>query len=132
MVAHSFSFLLCHQLSKGNGVQKMEEAFSIYRGRDGLALNLSYQLSYEAKEGDKHVQISWNGVGVDPHLNFERKLKMILNLCYLLQLFHILAINFCSKFQLIWDQCFLKGNSIPYNFSRYRENQISMFSRSKM
>ena len=50
----------------------MEEVFSIYRGKDGLALKLSYQLSSEAKGGDKHVQISWNGFGVDPHLNFEK------------------------------------------------------------
>ena len=50
----------------------MEEVFSIYRGRDGLACKLSYQLYSEAKGGDKPIQISWNGFGVDPHLNFER------------------------------------------------------------
>ena len=33
-------------------VQKMKEVSSIYRGRDGLALKLSYQLSFEAKGGD--------------------------------------------------------------------------------
>ena len=62
--------------------------------------------------------------------NFERKL--MLNLCYLLHLFCILAITFFSKFQLIWDWCFWKENSILYNFSRNRENQISMFSQPKM
>ena len=67
-----------------------------------------------------------------PIWNFERKLKMMLNLCYLLHLFRILAITCCSKFQLIRDWCFLKGNSIMYNFYRNRENQISMFFRSKM
>ena len=36
-------------------VQKMEEVFSIYGGRDSLALKLSYQLSFEAKGGDKPV-----------------------------------------------------------------------------
>ena len=132
MVAHSFSFLLSHQLSRGNGVQKMEEVFSIYRGRNGLALKLSYQLSSEAKGGDKPIQISWNGFGVDLHLNFERKLKMMLNLCYFLHMFRILSLTFCSKFQLIRNQCFLKGNSILYNFSRNRENQVSIFSRPKM
>ena len=66
-----------------------------------------------------------------PIWNFERKLKM-LNLCYLLHLFCILAITFFSKFQLIWDGCFWKENSILYNFSRNRENQISMFSQPKM
>ena len=66
-----------------------------------------------------------------PIWNFERKLKM-LKLCYLLHLFCILAITFFSKFQLIWDWCFWKGNSILYNFSRNRENQISMFSQPKM
>ena len=66
--------------------------------------------------------MSWNGFGVDPHLNFGRKLKMMLNLCYLLHLFRILALTFCSKLQLIQDWCFLKGNSILYNFSRDREN----------
>ena len=50
----------------------MEEVFSIYKGREGLALKLSYKLSSKAKEGDNPVQISWNGFGVDPHLNFER------------------------------------------------------------
>ena len=64
--------------------------------------------------------------------DFERKLKMMLNLYYLLHLFRILTITFCSKFQLIQDWCFLKGNSIIYNFYRNRENQISMFSRPKM
>ena len=69
---------------------------------------------------------------VDHHLKFEMKLKMMLNLCYLLHLFGVLAITFCSKFQLIWDLCLLKGNLILYNFSRNRENQISKFSRPKM
>ena len=67
-----------------------------------------------------------------PIWNFERKLKMMLNLCYLLHLFRILAITCCSKFQLIRDWCFLKGNSILYNFYTNRENQISTFSRPKM
>ena len=44
--------------------------------------------------------------------NFERKLKIMLNLCYLLHLFRTLAITCCSKFQLIRNWCFLKGNSI--------------------
>ena len=70
--------------------------------------------------------MSWNRFGVDPHLNFERKLKMMLHL------FRILALTFCSKFQLIQDWYFLKGNSILYNFSRNTENQISTFSRPKM
>ena len=67
-----------------------------------------------------------NGFGVDPHLNFERKLKMMLHPL------HILALPFCSKFQLIQNWFFFKGNSIIYNFFRNRENQISTFSRSKM
>ena len=70
--------------------------------------------------------MSWNGFGVDPHLNFERKLKMMLHLL------RILALTFCSKFQLIQDGCFLKGNSIIYNFFRNIENQISTFSRPKI
>ena len=53
----------------------MEEVFSIYRGRDGLALKLSYQLFSKAKRGDKPVQISWNGFGVDPHLKFGKKVE---------------------------------------------------------
>ena len=67
-----------------------------------------------------------------PIWNFERKLKIMLNLCYLLHLFRILAITCCSKFQLIRNWCFLKGNSIFYNFYRNREIQISTFSRPKM
>ena len=67
-----------------------------------------------------------------PIRNFEWKLKMMLNLCYLLHLFRILAITFCSKFQLIWYWCVLKGNSILYNFYRNRGNQISTFSRPIM
>ena len=39
--------------------------------------------------------MSWNGFGADPHLNFERKLKMMLHPL------HILALTFCSKFQFI-------------------------------
>ena len=64
--------------------------------------------------------------------NFERKLKMVLNLCYLLHLFRILAITCCSKFQLIRDWCFLKGNLTLYNFYRNREIQISTFFWPKM
>ena len=45
-----FAFLLA--LQREFGVLKMEEVFSIYKGRDGLALKLSYQLSSEAKGGD--------------------------------------------------------------------------------
>ena len=67
-----------------------------------------------------------------PIWNFEWKLKMMLNLCYLLHLFRILAITLCSKFQLIWYWCVLKGNSILYNFYRNRGNQISTFSRPIM
>ena len=68
-----------------------------------------------------------------PIWNFERKLKMMLNLCYLLHLFRILAITFYSKFQLIRDWFFFfKWNSIIYKFYRNRENQISTFSRPKM
>ena len=67
-----------------------------------------------------------------PIWNFERKLKIMLSLCYLLHLFRILAITCCSKFQLIRNWCFLKGNSILYKFYRNREIQISMFSRPKM
>ena len=70
--------------------------------------------------------MSWNGFGADPHLNFERKLKMMLHLLC------ILALTFCSKFQLIQDWIFLKGNSIIYNVFRNRENQILTFSRPKM
>ena len=70
--------------------------------------------------------MSWDGFGVDPYLNFERKLKMMLHL------FRILALTFCSKFQLIQIWYFMEGNSILYNFSRNRENQISTFSRPKM
>ena len=67
-----------------------------------------------------------------PIWNFERKLKIILNLCYLLRLFRSLAITCCSKFQLNWNWCLLKGNSTLYNFYRNREIQILTFSRPKM
>ena len=42
MVAQKYFFLLSHELSRGNGVLKMEDVFSIYGGRDGLALKVSY------------------------------------------------------------------------------------------
>ena len=67
-----------------------------------------------------------------PIWNFERKLKIMLSLCYLLHLLRILAITCCSKFQLIWNWLFLTINSIFNNFYRNREIQISMFSRPKM
>ena len=67
-----------------------------------------------------------------PIWNFERKLKIMLNLCYLLHLFSILAITFCSKFQLIQNWYFFKENSILYNFYRNIEIQSSKFSRPKM
>ena len=67
-----------------------------------------------------------------PIWNFERKLKIMLNLCYLLHLFRILAITCSSKFQLIRNWWFLKGNSIHYNFHRNRKIQSSTFSRPKM
>ena len=67
-----------------------------------------------------------------PIWNFERKLKIMLNLCYLPHLFRILAIICYSKFQLIRDWCFLKGNLSLYNFYRNREIQISRFFWPKM
>ena len=63
--------------------------------------------------------MSWNRFGVDPHLNFEMKLKMMLHLL------RILALLFKMDF-------FFKGNSVIYNFFRNRQNQISTFSRAKM
>ena len=74
----------------------------------------------------------WAFNGPIPIWNFERKLKIMLNLCYLLHLFRILAIICCSKFQLIHNWFFFKGNSILYNFYRNREIQISTFSSPKM
>ena len=63
-----------------------------------------------------------------PIWNFERKLKMMLNLCYLLHLFRILPITFCSKFKLIRDWCFLKGNSILYHFSKkWKKSNFNVF-----
>ena len=73
-----------------------------------------------------------NRFDVEPIWNFERKLKIMLNLCYLLHLFRILAITCCSKFQLIRDWCFLKGNLMLYNFYRNREIQILTFFWPKM
>ena len=110
----------------------MEVVFPIYRGRDGLALKLSYYLSSEAKGGDNLFKWAGTDLVLIPIWNFERKLKIMLNLCYLLHLFRILAITCCSKFQLIRNLCFLKENSIFYNFYRNREIQISIFSRPKM
>ena len=86
----------------------------------------------EAKGQDKSIRLAWTDLLLIPIWNFERKLKIMLSLYYLLHLFHILAINCCSKFQLIRNLYFLKGNSIFYNFYRNREIQISMFSRPKM
>ena len=90
------------------------------------------KLSSEAKEKDKPIRLAWTDLMLIPIWNFERKLKMMLNLRYLLHLFHILAIIFCSKFQLIRYWYLFKGNSILYNFYRNRENQISTFSKPKM
>ena len=61
--------------------------------------------------------MSWDGFGVDPHSNFEMMLHLL----------RILPLIFRSKFQLIQDGFFLKGNSIIYNFFRNRESQISTF-----
>ena len=66
--------------------------------------------------------MSWNEFGVDPHSNFEMMLHLL----------HLLALIFRSNFQLIQDGCFLKGNSIIYNFFRNIESQISMESMPKM
>ena len=53
MVAQQlFFFAFSLALQREFGVQKMEEDYSIYRGRDGLALKQIYQLSSEAKGGD--------------------------------------------------------------------------------
>ena len=53
MVAQQlFFFAFSLALQTEFEVQKMEEVFSIYRGRDGLASKLSYQLSPKAKGGD--------------------------------------------------------------------------------
>ena len=70
--------------------------------------------------------MSWNRFGVDPHLNFERKLKMMLHLL------RILALTFCSKFQLIQDWFFLKEIQLSTTFSEIEKTKISMFSRPKM
>ena len=66
--------------------------------------------------------MSWNGFGADLHSNFEMMLHLL----------HILALIFRSKFQLIQDGCFLKGNSIIYNFFGNRESQISTLPMPKM
>ena len=50
----------------------------------------------------------------------------------MLHLLRILALIFRSKFQLIQDGCFLKVDSIIYNFVRNRESQISTLSMPKM
>ena len=43
MVAQQlFFFTFSLALQREFGVQKMEDVFSIYRGRDGLALKISY------------------------------------------------------------------------------------------
>ena len=53
MVAQQlFFFVFSLAFQREFGVQKMEVVFPIYRGRDGLALKLSYYLSFEAKGGD--------------------------------------------------------------------------------
>ena len=88
--------------------------------------------SSEAKGRDQPIRQAWTNLSLIPVWNFERWVKIMLILCYLLHPFHILAITFRSKFQLIQDGCFLKGNSIIYNFVRNRENQISMFFRPKI
>ena len=66
--------------------------------------------------------MSSNGFGVDLHSNFEMMLHLL----------RILALIFRSKFQLIQDWCFLKVDSIIYNFVRNRESQISTLSMQKM
>ena len=66
--------------------------------------------------------MSWNGFGADLRSNFEMMLHLL----------HILALILRSKFQVIQDWCFLKGNSIIYNFFRNRESQISTLPMPKM
>ena len=58
--------------------------------------------------------MSWNEFGVDPHLNFERKLKMMLHPL------RILALTFCSKFQLIQDWFFFE---FKFNYLRLFQKQ---------
>ena len=52
---------------------------------------------------------------------------MMLNLCYLLHLFRILAITFFSKFQLIQDLCFFerKFNSLQF-FRKQRKLRVCL------
>ena len=66
--------------------------------------------------------MSWNGFGVDSHFNFERKLKMMLHLL------RILALTFCSKFQLIQNWFFFerKFNYLQL-FQKYRKPNFNVF-----
>ena len=66
--------------------------------------------------------MSWNGFGADPHLNFERKLKMMLHLLC------ILALTFCSKFQLIQDQLFFERKfNYLQRFQKQRKPNFNVF-----
>ena len=67
--------------------------------------------------------MSRNGFGVDLHLNFERKLKMMLHL------FRILALNFFSTFQLIqdWFFIFLRKFNYLQIFQKWRKPNFNVF-----
>ena len=69
--------------------------------------------------------MSWNGFGADPHLNFERKLKMMLHLL------RILALTFYSKFQLIQDCFFLKEIQLSTTFLEIEKTKFQRFSGQK-
>ena len=66
-----------------------------------------------------------------PIWNFERKLKIMLNLCYLQHLFRILAITCCSKFQLIRDWFFCKEIQFSTTFLEIEKTKFQLFLGQK-
>ena len=88
-------------------------------------------LSSEAKGQDKSIRQAWTDLLLIRIWNFERKLKIMLSLCYLLHLFLILAITCCSKFQLIRNYVFWKEIQFSITFIEIEKSKFESFPGQK-
>ena len=83
------------------------------------------------RDKDKSIRQAWTDLLLIRIWNFERKLKIMLSLCYLLHLFLILAITCCSKFQLIRNYVFWKEIQFSITFIEIEKSKFQCFPGQK-
>ena len=103
----------------------MKDFFSIYRGKDGLALKLRYYLCSEAKGGDNLFKWAGTDLVLIPIWIWKEVEDDAAPVSYF-------DSNFLPKIPIDSRLVFFEMKFIIYNFFRNRENQISTFSVPKI